>query len=83
MFFLREENLKLSPEQKHALATVNSLFGGVLLHSDDMAKWTDEAKAAYRQLLRNREATNVKVHADHGLSVTYDLDGESHRVVIE
>ena len=83
VFFLREENLQLTPEQKHALATVNSLFGGVLLHSDDMSKWTDQAKAAYRQLLRNREATNVKVHADHGLSVSYELDGETHRVVIE
>ena len=83
VFFLRDENIQLTPEQKHVLATVNSLFGGMLLHSDDMAKWSEEAKAAYRQLLRNREATKLRVHADHGLSVSYELDGQEHRIVIE
>lgn len=83
VFFLREDNLKLTPEQKHVLATVNSLFGGVLLHSDDMSRYTPEARAAYAQLLKNRQAKNVRVHADSGLAVSYELDGERHRLVIE
>ncbi len=83
VFFLRDENLQFSPEQKRTLATVNSLFGGVLLHSDDMSKWSPEALASYRQLLRNRDAVNIRVHAEHGLSVSYELDGQIHSFTIE
>ena len=36
VFFLRDENLKLSEAQKKKLYTVNALFGGVLFHSDNM-----------------------------------------------
>ena len=77
VFFLREENLKLTPEQKHVLATVNSLFGGVLLHSDDMSRYTEEARAFYRQLLRLRDAEDVRVHTRNGLAVSYSLDGQT------
>ncbi len=83
VFFLREENLKLTREQKRVLATVNSLFGGVLFHSDDMSGWSDEAKTFYRELLRGREAQNVRVHTEKGLSVSYELDRQRHTLVIE
>ena len=77
VFFLREENLKLTEEQKRTLATVNALFGGVLLHSDDMAGWSEEARAFYRQLLRLRDAEDVRVHTRNGLAVSYSLDGQT------
>ncbi len=83
VFFLREDNLQLTPEEKWTLATVNSLFGGVLLHSDDMSRWTQEARDCYRQLLRNRDAVNIRVQAEHGLSVSYELDGQIHSFTIE
>ena len=83
VFFLRRENVKLSDEQKHILATVNSLFGGVLLHSDNMARYDSLAKVQYAQLLRNRNAANIRVYADEGLSVTYELDGAEHSLRIE
>ncbi|MBR1456868.1 MAG: alpha-galactosidase [Oscillospiraceae bacterium] len=83
VFFLRENNVKLSDEQKHVLATVNSLFGGVLLHSDDMSKYDGLARAKYAQLLRNRDAENVRVHAERGLTVTYELNGVKHAVTVE
>ncbi len=83
VFFLREKNVKLSPAQKHVLATVNSLFGGVLLHSDDMSQYDAAARAAYAQLLRNRDAQNIRVHAENGLVVTYELDGKKHAVSVE
>lgn len=82
VFFLREDNLKLTPEQKHVLATVNSLFGGMLLCSDDMSAYTPEARARYGQLLRNREATDIRVEADRGLRVSYTLDGQRHTLAI-
>ncbi len=76
VFFLREDNLRLSEEQKRTLATVNSLFGGVLLHSDDMSGWTEESKAFYRRLRRMRDADRLRVSADSGLRIRFELDGE-------
>ncbi|MBO5555925.1 MAG: alpha-galactosidase, partial [Oscillospiraceae bacterium] len=83
VFFLREENLKLTDREKEILSTVNSLFGGVLFHSDDMSRYRPEARAAYARLRRNREAENVRVLADRGLAVRYTLDGQEHELVIE
>lgn len=83
VFFLRENNIRLSKKQKHILATVNSLFGGILLTSDNMADYSDEAKATYKQLLKNRDATNIKVYNEKGLAISYELDGKTHKLIIE
>ena len=83
VFFLREENLKLSPAQKRVLAEVNALFGGVLLHSDDMGRWSREDLAFYHKLLRLRDAEQVRVHSCYGLAVSYMLDGREETLYIE
>ncbi len=83
VFFLREDNLRLTEEQKRTLATVNALFGGVLLHSDDMGAWSIEARAFYQKLLRLRDAEEIRVCADHGLGVSYVLDGQRCYLEIE
>lgn len=83
VFFLREDNIKLSAAQKHKLATVNSLFGGLLLCSDNMGEYSAAAREAYAQLLKNREAVNVQVHTERGLAVSYELDGSRFRLEIE
>ena len=83
VFFLRDENLKLTDGQKYLLATVNSVLGGVLLHSDNMAKYGAVAKAQYEQLLRNREAKNVRVDNERGLTLSYELGGRRMSVKIE
>ena len=84
VFFLREDNLKLTDEQKYVLATVNSVLGGVLLHSDNMAKYGPVARAQYAQLLRNRDAVNIEVEKDlEHFSLSYELDGKRIQVKIE
>ena len=83
MFFLREENLKLSPAQKRVRAEVNALFGGVLLHSDDMGRWSEEDLAYYQRLLRLRDAEQIRVHSQYGLAVSYVLDGREETITIE
>ena len=83
VFFLREENLKLSPAQKRVLAEVNALFGGVLLHSDDMGRWSEEDLAFYQRLLRLRDAERIRVHSHYGLAVSYVLDGREETITIE
>ncbi len=80
VFFLREENIRLTPRQKAKLAEVNALMGGVLLTSDDPSKYSPNAAKAYRKLLKLRSAKNVRVDADNSLSVSYVLDGTKHRV---
>lgn len=83
VFFLRDENLHLSEKQKYTLAAVNALMGGVFLTSDDMNRYDGEKKAQYAALLRLREATDVTVEADEGLSIEYTLDGVRQRLDIE
>ena len=83
VFFLRVDNLKLTAEQKHVLATVNSLFGGLLLCSDNMAKYSPQALAQYSQLLANRNAEEVRVHNEYGLSVNYTVGGQERILIIE
>ena len=83
VFFLREDNVKLSQQQKKLLADCCSLFGGMLLCSDDMAQYTPAALAQYRQMLKNRQAENVRVLADNGLRVRYTLEGQEKELVIE
>ena len=83
VFFLREDNLKLSRDEKFILATVNSLFGGLLLCSDDMSEYSPEARALYARLLENREAADVQVDADDGLSVSYTVGGVRGKLEID
>ena len=83
VFFLREDNIKLSPREKEALYTVNALLGGVLLCSDNMARYGEAAREQYHRLLRLREAEQIRVHADKGLALSYRLDGTDYHFVID
>ena len=80
VFFLREENIKLTAEEKTKLAKVNALFGGILLTSDDPSKYGHGARDQYRELLLLRNAENVRVNADNGLTVEYVLDGIENKI---
>ncbi len=83
VFFLRDTNLKLSPAQKEALATVNGLFGQVLLTSDDPSQYGQSAKARYRALLRLRDAEDICVEHHNGLQISYTLEGKRQTLSIE
>ena len=82
VFFLRTDNIKLVEQRKMLLATVNSLFGGMLLHSDNMAKYTDEARKKYKHMLHLRDAQDIEVLADDGITVTYVLDDIKHELIV-
>jgi len=83
VFYLRDENLKLNDRQKYILAAVNALLGGIYLNSDDMGKYGEDKKALYKSLLRLRDAKNITVEADEGLSVSYEIDGVRETVTVE
>ena len=44
VFLLRDTNISLSEKQKEALVLINSLFGGILMTSDDIATYNDKEK---------------------------------------
>ena len=77
VFFLRRENIKLTEAEKALLAKADALLGGVMLTSDDPAKYDEAQRAMYRDLLALTRAENVRVDAD-GRRICYDLDG-AHR----
>ena len=44
VFLLRDNNMKMSKEQRKSLVTINSLFGTVLMTSDNIADYDEEKK---------------------------------------
>ena len=76
VFFLREENCKLTAEQKRTLATVNALLGNVFLTSDMPSRYTDAQRDEYRRLRRLFEhAKQVEVETENGvITIRYSLD---------
>ena len=50
VFFLREENCKLTKLQKELLYTANSTYGGILLTSDDLNNWDEEKIRTYSKI---------------------------------
>ena len=68
VFFLREENCKLTAEQKRMLATVNALLGNVFLTSDMLSRYTEAQRAQYRRLRELFEhAEQVQVEIEDGV----------------
>ena len=82
VFFLRDDNIKLTEEVKLKLAQVCGVFGGVFLTSDDMSKYTEEKKKTYRELRKLMHAQDVKVENADTLRFTYTVDGEKREVTI-
>ena len=83
VFFLREGNCKLTPEEKEKLYTVNALLGGMLLTSDALNQYTDEKKAQFAHVRDLMErATDVTVDADNGLVLRWTFEGKQNELRI-
>jgi alpha-galactosidase len=83
VFFLREQNCKLTPEEKEKLYTANALLGGFLLTSDALNTYTEEQKAQFSAVRRlAEEAKDVRVDADDGVMLHYSLDEQPHTLRI-
>lgn len=55
VFFLRDENCRLTPDEKRYLAEMNARYGQVLLISDDPNAYTPEMEEEYRSVRRGWE----------------------------
>lgn len=82
VFFLREENCKLTAEQKRTLATVNALLGNVFLTSDMPSRYTQAQRDEYRRLRTLFErATQVQAEVENDrLYIQYLLDGTPQKI---
>lgn len=85
VFFLREENCKLTAEQKRTLATLNALLGNVFLTSDMPSRYTQAQRAEYRRLRTLFErATQVQAEMENGrLYIRYLLGGTPQKLCFD
>lgn len=85
VFLLRDDNVNLSEKQKLALITINSLFGSVMMTSDDVGKYDEKKKEILNNALDNfynaqvvdvsREGKDIKIKykvADAEKTICYD-----------
>ena len=87
VFLLRDDNIKLSKEQRQALITLSALFGSLLMTSDNVGAYDeatrrqlDEALALYRGATVtdfSRQGRHINIHYTHnGTSFTVFYDTE-------
>ena len=83
VFLLREKNTKLTRREKHILATVNALFGGVLFTSDNVAEYSDESRKLYEELLTlsPSDFADAEVHDRH-VTLRYIMGGKPKKLRI-
>ena len=80
VFFLSKENCRLKEYQKDELATINALLGGVFLTSDDPSSYTEVMRSHYQRYRHLSAAKVLDVNIDHGVQITYNLDGEEKTI---
>lgn len=84
VFLLREEDQKLTPEQREALALVNALFGDLLFTSDRPSAYAEPQQKLLDRLRLLRSASEIAVEPGdrERLTFCYTLAEQRHRVTI-
>ena len=83
VFLLRDGNIRLSPEQRRALVTLNALFGSVLMTSDNLAEYDEKKNALLSQaleLVRDAEVVGFS-RGGRMIGVDYVLGGRKHSIL--
>ena len=80
VFLLRDDNIKLSLEQRKALTKINALFGSLLLTSDDIANYDKEKKDLLEEAFEIFEkATDVRYQTKGNIiRIYYELDKKEY-----
>ncbi|MBQ7223211.1 MAG: alpha-galactosidase [Erysipelotrichaceae bacterium] len=74
VFFLRDDNIKLTLQEKEYLYTMSALHGGILLTSDNLQNYDETKKQQLSQVRALFE--RGRIISEREDSVTYELDGE-------
>ena len=75
--FLLRDNIKLTSEQRIALAGINALFGSLLMTSDNIGEYSDRKKAALEHALNlfyNGKVTSFR-RDGRFIDISYKLNG--------
>ena len=82
VFLLRDNNIKLSDKQKDSLITINSLFGSVLMTSDNIATYNDNQKEKLDYAFKLfYNAKDVKFERDGiYIDIEYTLDNKVEKI---
>lgn len=85
VFLLRDENISLSKKQKEALTIINSLFGGVLMTSDNISSYDGREKELLEESFELfYQARNQKFVRDGDLiKISYTLNDNEHHFVYD
>lgn len=80
VFLLRDDNIKLTKKQKEAVLLINSLFGSLLMTSDNPLDYDEEKKKLLDEGLERFHDAKVKSYESikNGIKVTYTLNGKTH-----
>ena len=83
VFLLRDDNIKLSKEQREALSKLNALFGSLLFTSDNIATYDEEKKALFDKVLNIfYNAHNRRyITKGHIIDITYELYGKKQHLI--
>lgn len=85
VFFLRDENLKFTLEQKKILAKINSLFGNVLFVSDNAGLYDEESLEILKSSLKKSKAIIVSVECAECryFTIRFLEDGEQKKLCFD
>ena len=78
VFLLRDENIKLSKEQRETLSRLNALFGSVLFTSDNIATYDEEKKKLFDEVLNIFYNAHNRRYITKGnlVEISYELYGQ-------
>ncbi|MCR4880079.1 MAG: alpha-galactosidase [Bacilli bacterium] len=78
VFLLRDNNIQMNQNQKHALAIINSLFSGVLMTSDDIGQYNKKQEDELNVVLNNfLHATNQEFRkVGTNIEISYEIEGQ-------
>ena len=83
VFLLRDDNMKLSMEQRETLATVNALFGGVLFTSDNVGAYDEDKRAVYERIEKLDRGCVTKIKSTPSkLVICYREGKKKHKLTV-
>lgn len=83
VFLLRDDNMKLSEEQRETLAAVNALFGGVLFTSDNVGAYDSGKRAVYERIEKLDRSCVTRIKATPSkLIIRYREGKKKHKLSV-
>lgn len=82
VFILRDDNVKLTSEEKEKLAIINGLFGSVLFMSDDASKYDETKLNLYKKVIELKDKWTSVDLIDNAVIVKYTYNDNEEEVRI-